>query len=130
MKTRPDFSEVFYNPSTIRWGLGNYAVGLQEIASIRLRPMSKTEEKNIKADYEKATKIFDKIRVGQRFIPSGDKAIKGVVAKITFIHWPKQTVSWKQVGVDKDSGLKPACGKWIINDFIAMVKGNYIEFTE
>lgn len=136
--TKPPFEQIFYERHTIRWGCGNNPVGVHLIATIKLKDNTKKQDKEEKKDYEAAKKIYDEfINVGQRFKPSVVKANREVTAKITFIHVEKQLITWKQDNIHEfemptwnDNPLKPACGKWPIDSFIALVKSGEIEFIK
>lgn len=131
---KPDFKDVMYDRHTIRWGLGNSAVGLQCIARIRLKEPSKKELLEEKRDYNKVKAIYDTdINKGQRFKPAGKGANANISAKITFINPKTQIVSWKQDNMTPKQikqGMKPAAGKWLINNLIALVKAGNIEFIK
>jgi hypothetical protein len=131
-KKKIDFKDVYYDRHIIRWVQGNNAVGLNCLASFSLRNPTKKEEKEEKKDYLKAKEIFDThINVGQKFKPSGEKARSEVIAKITFIHNEKQSVSWKQCNMTEEQakrGLKPAAGKWSINAMLAIHRAGNITF--
>jgi len=126
------FEQVSYNPNAPKWGLGNKVVGLQLLATIKLREKNKKELAAEKQDWQEAKSIYEKyINVGQRFKPIGERANKDVEAKITFIHNEKELVTWKQCNLTPSQikmGCKPAAGKFSISSMIQMYKTKQITF--
>lgn len=129
---KPDFKDVHYEPGTVRWGVGNKAVGLNLIARIRLKEPTKADDRREKKDWLDAKSIYDTyINKGQRFKPGGDKANKQVTAKITAINNNTQQVSWKQDNLTPEQiseGYKPAAGKFLINTMISLYRAKQIIF--
>ncbi len=131
---RLKFQDVYYDPHTIRWGKGNDAIGLEVLATIKIREKTKKELLEEKKKFEAAEKIYEEfIQVGQKFRASGEKAIRGIECKITYIHYAKQAVSWKQYNMTEEQrsrGCKPAAGKFSINSMMALLKCGEIEFIK
>ncbi len=131
---KPKFEDVYYDPDSIRWGMGNYVVGPNLIATIKLRELNKKEEKKLKSELRSAKDVYEKyINKGQCFRPIGEKANEKIEAKITFINPTKQSVTWKQYNMTNEEtsrGCKPAAGKWSINAMLVMQKNKEIEFIE
>ncbi len=127
-----DFKDVYYDRSTICWGHGNNAVGLRCLASIQLREPTTKEEKEEMKDWLKAKDVFDTyINVGQKFKPVGKSDVSSVIAKITYIHNEKQSVSWKQCNMSdeyKQIGYKPAAGKFSIDAMLSLHRSKEIVF--
>lgn len=124
---KPKFSDIYYDPQTICWGHGNNIVGPRLIASIKIRELTPEEDAELKADYEKAEEIYNKLNLNQKFIGGSKDANKSLVLKITAINGEKQHVSWIQtntVELSKRDNFqyKPAKGKFNINAMIHLVK--------
>ncbi|MBV5282191.1 MAG: hypothetical protein JZU53_07115 [Paludibacter sp.] len=130
-----DFTHIPYQ-KVICWGHGNNAVGLQQLASIRLCEPTEKEIEAKRIDYNEAKEIYEKyINKGQKFQGSN----KDIVAKITHINFEKFTVNYKQCNIDEYTekhGLfngrpwKPAKGKFSINAMISLIRTKEIKIYE
>lgn len=129
---KPKFENLYFNDSEVVWGRGNDIVGLQIIASLKLRDSTPEELEQEKRNYEEAKEIYERFfNKGQRFKPCGNNANKSVECVITFINENKQTVTWKQDNLPdklREISVKPAAGKFFINSMLRLVKTGEIEF--
>ena len=98
------------------------------MAIIKLRERTEEEELEYQNKIAELKALYDKINLGAKFKPFGERANKMVECKITAINHKTKTVSWKQYNLPPDSTSKPASGKWSIEATISLFKTKQIIF--
>lgn len=127
------FEQIYYNPRTICWGVGNGAVGPSLIARIQLRPLTKKQQADEKKAWDSAKEIYDKfLWKGQLWKPAGKTANKDMTCKITYINPATQTVCSVHILSQSQikKGYRAGKSKISINAFITMHKNGEIEFYD